>query len=167
MKPQDIIVALEILVLQNESWNQKSISSALCISQSEISQSINRLKYSGLMLSDGKEIMRLALFDFLQFAIKFVFPTKPGSIVRGIPTSHAAPPLSSVITSNEKYVWPNAKGTTRGQAITPLYNTIPDIALNNPPLYEFLALIDALRVGNMRERNMAIQELKKRILDGK
>ena len=46
MKPQDIVVALEILLHQKNGWTQKGLAASLGISQSEISQSINRLKYS-------------------------------------------------------------------------------------------------------------------------
>lgn len=166
MKPQDIVVALEILLHQKNGWTQKGLAASLGISQSEISQSINRLKYCGLMLDEGQEVMRLALFDFIQYAIKFVFPSKPGSMVRGIPTSHAAPPLEKLINSTEKYVWPYAKGSVRGQAITPLYSSIPGIIDKNPKLYELLALIDAIRVGNKREQHIATIEMQKRIVDG-
>jgi len=37
------------------------------------------------------------------------------------------------------------------------------IALNNEQLYALLALADALRVGKVREKNIAVQELKNRI----
>jgi len=85
-------------------------------------------------------------------------------MVRGIPTSHSAAPLKKIIQSNENYVWPSAKGDMKGQAIMPLYKTLPEAALNDAKLYEMLSLIDAIRIGNARERQLAISELKKRIL---
>ena len=69
--------------------------------------------------------MRQALFDFLVHGLAVVFPVKPGAIVRGIPTAHSAPPLNKEILSGEEYVWPFAKGSARGQGITPLYTTVP------------------------------------------
>jgi hypothetical protein len=59
-------------------------------------------------------------------------------------------------------VWPHKDGTVRGVAFYPLYPTVPDAANNNPALYELLALVDAVRGGNMRERALAIVELDKR-----
>ena len=41
----------------------------------------------------------------------------------------------------------------------PLYRTVPAAALRDPILYELLALVDALRDGRARERQLAAQEL--------
>ena len=43
----------------------------------------------------------------------------------------------------------------RGIALIPLYPSAPAAALRSPALYENLALFDALRMGNARERNLA------------
>jgi hypothetical protein len=40
---------------------------------------------------------------------------------------------------------------------------VPKASLEDPKLYEFLALLDAVRIGNTREQNMAINELQNRI----
>jgi hypothetical protein len=44
-----------------------------------------------------------------------------------------------------------------------LYATVPQAALDDEQLYALLALADALRVGKIREKNIAVQELKNRI----
>ncbi len=105
--------------------------------------------------------------EFLQYGIRYVFPQRPGAIVRGIPTAHSASPLKDIIRSNENYVWPSGKGTVRGQSILPLYPSITKAVRKDPKFYELLALVDALRVGRAREREIAVKELKTRILDGK
>ena len=51
--------------------------------------------------------------------------------------------------------------------MTPLYPQAPEAVLQDPELHALLALIDALRVGQKREKTLAIGELKKRILDEK
>ena len=84
-----------------------------------------------------------------------------------MPTAISAPPLAKVIMSNEKLVWPYAKGTERGLAIEPLYPLLVEACIKNPELHELLALADALRVGRVRERELAKVELEKRILDGR
>ncbi len=163
MKPQDIVVLLKIIALGNDNWQQIPLAQSLRMSQSEVSQSVARSKYAGLLDHSGKRVMRLALMDFLQYGIAVVFPVKPGSVVRGLPTAHSAAPLNEVISSGEHYVWPFATGQVRGQAIVPLYKSAPQAALEDQNLYALLALTDALRAGKAREKNLAIEELKSRI----
>jgi len=64
------------------------------------------------------------------------------------------------------YVWPYAKGNVRGQAIEPLYKTIPAIIQDDNLFYELLVIIDTLRVGRIREIKIAIEELEKRLING-
>lgn len=167
MKPQDILLLLKIVGLKSESWKQLSMAEALGMSQSEVSEAVKRCKYAGLLGTKGKKVMRQALMEFLAYGIRYVFPQKPGPIVRGIPTAHSAPPLNKNIISNEAYVWPYAKGSVRGQSILPLYTSVPSAALRDSELHELLSMVDAIRVGRSRERALALEELKKRILDGK
>jgi len=163
MKPQDILILLKIVSTKNEAWSQKPMAEALCMSQSEVSESVARSKYAGLLEPQGKKVMKLALMEFLQYGIRYVFPQKPGPVVRGIPTSHSASPLKDEINSTEDFVWPYAKGTVRGHSIVPLYISVPEAALKDAALYELLVLVDALRVGRAREKELAIKELKKHL----
>ena len=163
MKPQDVVVLLKIIALNNNNWQQIPLAQSLKMSQSEVSQSAARSRYAGLLDSSGKEVMRNALFDFLQYGLAVVFPVKPGAVAKGVPTAHSAEPLKERIISNEDYVWPYAKGKIRGQGITPLFATVPLAALEDKQLHALLALADALRVGRARERNIAVQELKNRL----
>ena len=167
MKSQDILLLLKIVCLNNESWNQKPVAESLGLSQSEVSESVARCKYAGLIDPKGKKVMKLALLEFLQFGLRYVFPQKPGAVVRGIPTSHSAAPLKDKIESTEHYVWPYAKGTVRGHSIIPLYPSVPEAALKDAKLYELLVLVDALRVGRAREKELAIIEIKTRLGFGK
>ena len=61
-------------------------------------------------------------------------------------------------------VWPSLAGTVRGASVTPLYAAAPATAVNNPALYELLALVDAVRLGRARERTRAKQLLRERIM---
>jgi hypothetical protein len=107
--------------------------------------------------------MRQALLDFLQYGLAGVFPTKPGSVARGIPTAHSASPLNKEISSGEAYVWPIAQGKVRGHGITPLYATVPQAAMDDEQLHALLALTDALCVGKVREKKIAVRELRNRL----
>ena len=106
------------------------------------------------------------VLEFLNHGIRFVYPQWPGAIVRGIPTAHSSPVLQNEIASNEHYVWPYAKGTIKGQSIIPLYHTVPKAVLEDKKLYELLALVDAIRIGNAREKKISFEKLEKRILLG-
>ncbi|MAO52766.1 MAG: hypothetical protein CML16_18095 [Pusillimonas sp.] len=162
MSPQDVVILLKIIAINNDEWQQVQLADELGISQSEISKSIVRSKYAGLIDVTGKKVFRAALLDFLKNGIAYVFPQRPGQMVKGVPTAHSAAPLNDGIVSNEHYVWPSARGKVRGQAIAPLYPSVVKAVENDSVLYELLALVDALRVGKAREKNLAIQELQKR-----
>jgi DNA-binding Lrp family transcriptional regulator len=165
MSPLDIVVLLKIVSYAYAPWKQEQLAEALYISQSEVSKSLARSKFAGLIDGSGKKVFKMALLEFLQYGIKYAFPQQPGAIVRGIPTAHSAPPLNNIIVSEEHYVWPSGKGKVKGQAITPLYSSIIEAAQKDDKLHELLALVDALRVGRAREKEMAIKELKSRILN--
>ncbi len=147
-------------------WNQKPTAKSLGMSQSEVSEAVSRSKYAGLLDIKGKKVLKLALMEFLEYGIRYVFPQKPGPVVRGVPTAHSAHPLKDRIQSTENFVWPYAKGKVRGHSIIPLYSSVPEAALRDEKLHELLALVDALRVGRAREREIAIIELKKQLQIG-
>lgn len=163
MKPQDVVVLLKIIAMGDDDWRQITLAQSLKMSQSEISQAVARARYSGLIDEGGKYVMRQSFMDFLQYGLSVVFPARPSAVVRGVPTAHSAAPLNQVIESGDMYVWPWAKGESRGQGIAPLYATLPEAVLNDAVLYELIALVDSLRIGRVRERNLAIDILKERI----
>ena len=82
-----------------------------------------------------------------------------------MPTSYAAPPLVSLIVQpNEPPpVWPYPDGSVRGHEFSPLYKSVPMAAAKDRVLYELLALVDAIRGGRAREKNLAITELRSRL----
>lgn len=182
MRPQDIPVLLKISAQYSRSWSEhdhlgsvrvlpksgrdilnKDIAAQLRISPSEVTESLARSAFAGLYDPESKRVMSRALFEFLQYGLKYVFPQQPGALIRGVPTAHSAKPLSDLIQASEHYVWPSANGTVRGQAIEPLYPTIVQAIESDPLLYEMLALIDAIRVGKAREVKLAVDELRKRL----
>ncbi len=163
MRPHDIVVLLKIAAKKEQPWMMKDLSLELGISASEITESLNRSAIAGLIASDKKRLMKLSILDFLEHGLRYVYPQKPGAKARGIATAHAAAPLSKEIASNEPYVWPYAEGNLRGESIEPLHPKVPEACLKDPIFYELMALCDALRVGKAREKNIAIEELKKHL----
>jgi len=163
MRPHDVVILLKVVSYGDNDWYIKDVANELFISQSEVSESLNRSVPAGLISNNKKRVMKSALFDFLVYGLKHVYPVKPETMVRGIKTSHSAPPISNEILSEEVYVWPFAEGDTRGFAIEPLHPNVPKACLKDSKLYELLALVDAIRIGNKREFNLAVEELKQRL----
>lgn len=163
MRPHDMVVLLKIAAKKETPWMMKDLSIELGISASEISESLNRSAIAGLIAKDKKRLMKMAILDFLEHGLRYVYPQQPGPRVRGVPTAHAAPPLNQEIVSNEPYVWPYGEGIVRGESIEPLHPKVPEACLKDPDFYEYMALCDALRVGRAREKNLAIDILKKKL----
>ena len=166
MKPQDVLVLLEIAVRPTDApWRFKDLASDLSMSPSEIHAAIKRSTKAGLFDPLTKKPRLTALTEFLVHGLKYVFPAEPGTEVRGMPTAHSAQPLNDLIVSSEhdQYVWPTDSGNTRGLMIPALFRSAPQAAARNPALYELLALIDAMRVGRVREQRIAVEEITKRL----
>ncbi len=163
MRPHDIVVLIKIAAKKKQQWLMKDLSLELGISPSEISESLNRSVIAGLISYDKKKLLKLNLLDFLIYGLRFVYPEQPGALVRGIATAHSAEPLNKVIISKEPYVWPFGNGNIRGQAVTPLHANVPSAVLKDKQFYILMALVDTLRVGRAREKELAIKELKQRL----
>lgn len=160
MRPHDLVVLLKIISL-DKNWLNKDLATSLYISNSEISESLNRSMIAKLISPDKRVVFKTALYNFIEHGLKFVFPAEPGPIVRGLPTAHSAPILKDYFVSDENYVWPSADGKVKGQAIVPLYPNQVIAAMNDEKLYDKLALVDAIRVGKVREQKKALELLKK------
>ena len=151
--------------MSSERPSYSNMADELVMSQSEVHSAVKRLKQSRLI--HGAEMDErpnlTAVEEFLIHGVKYVFPATHKSLTRGMPTSYAAEPLLHLIRTDSEPVpvWADANGTTRGIEIVPLYKTVPAAARRDPKLYQRLALIDAIRDGRARERNLAEQELKK------
>jgi DNA-binding Lrp family transcriptional regulator len=165
LKPQDIVVALKLCgYAPNARPSYGIIAVELKMSPSEIHSAVQRLKGSRLLHgSEMNEKPNLStLEEFLIHGVKYSFPAERGGMTRGMPTSYAAQPLCRLIKAGSEPVpvWADPNGTARGIALAPLYKTVPEAAKLDSLLYERLALIDAIRDGRARERNLAEKELK-------
>ncbi len=169
LKPQDIVVALKLCGYAPDNRPPYAvIATDIKMSPSEIHSAVKRLKNSRLLHgSEMNEKPNLsALEEFLIHGVKYAFPAERGGLTRGMPTSYATEPLCRLIKAGSEPVpvWADPNGTTRGISLTPLYKTVPEAAKSDSLLYERLALIDAIRDGRARERNLAERELKKSLL---
>ena len=67
------------MAIDNKEWYMKDLAYSLGISQSEISESLNRSVISGLISSDKRKLMKMSLLEFLEFGLKYVYPEKTHS----------------------------------------------------------------------------------------
>ncbi|NCI50924.1 hypothetical protein GWC95_13405 [Sediminibacterium roseum] len=164
MRPHDVVILLAIITKKKDPWLVKDLAAELCISQSEVSESLNRSHFGGLFIPQLRSVNRLTFFEFLKAGLPCVFPTKPGMMVNGIVTAHSHPVMKKRIVSSELYVWPELGGKDRGFAIDPFYEKQVLAAKKDDELYKLLAMVDALRVGRTRERTIAAEILNESIL---
>ncbi|NCT57129.1 MAG: hypothetical protein GW760_05385 [Legionella sp.] len=183
LKPQDIVILLKILSTMMlikdtpDEMTQSKLATHLCMSASEVHAGIKRLVLSGLLGTVIKETttphkivfmpIKSACEECLISAVKYFFPVQIGTYTRGIATSYAAPLFKKHIFLGDDPVpvWPYAEGDQRGLALEPLYRSVPQSITQypDPSFYELLVLIDAIRSGRVRERNIATKLLKERI----
>jgi len=160
MRPQDIVILLKIVTLHGEAWQLKDLSISLYISNSEISESLERSLYANLINFEKRNVNRGNFLDFLIHGMKYVFPARAGILTRGIPTAHSHPFMKTFISSEHAYVWPSSSGSVMGQAIEPFYPNQIKAIQEDEELYKLLALLDVLRIGKLREISIAEKELK-------
>lgn len=166
LKPQDILVLLKLVAVGKHPWTYNQLSFELGMSPSEVHAGVKRALAAGLATQRGEKIIPFIghLEEFIVHGLRYVFMPKRGELVRGMPTAYAGPPLKDIIVAGSEPppVWPDSAGKVRGVAFSPLYKSAPKAARFDDALYELLVLVDGIRGGQARERNLAIKELAKR-----
>lgn len=160
MRPQDIVILLKKITPSGSKMNGKQLAESLGISASEVSEALDRNLVAGLVDTSRSKVNTLALREFLIYGLRYCFPVTIGGIVRGTPTALSASPFSKdIISGEESFVWPFAEGSARGQAIEPLFHSLPLAVTKDDDFYRLMASADILRMGRVRERELAINEL--------
>lgn len=167
LKPQDVLFLLKLISLNKAPWTFNRLALELGMSPSEVHSAAKRSIAAKLARKEDNAILPSIrnMEEFLLHGIQYVFVPDKGEINRGIPTSYAAPPLNKHFAASDEPppIWPDAEGQMRGESFSPLYKSVPVAIKNNPKLYELLVLVDAIRGGRAREREIAKKELKKRL----
>ncbi|MFV2031855.1 MAG: nucleotidyltransferase family protein, partial [Gammaproteobacteria bacterium] len=150
-----------------EPWSFNKMAADLGMSPSEIHAASKRALAAGLADKEGSNIWpnRRNLEEFLLHGIQYAFIPERGALSLGMPTAYAAAPLDAYFAGvNEPPpVWPDPAGEVRGESYSPLYQSAPVAAKKDPKLYQLLVLVDAVRGGRGKERDIAKQELKRRL----
>jgi hypothetical protein len=162
LKGQDVVVLLKLLG-SDEQPPVRELADQLGFDAAGTHRAMRRLDESGLYSLDRRRVYRGAAEEFLIHAVKFNFPARWGSQVRGVPTSWAVEPLKGEMADPAGLppVWPHSRGTVRGIGLEPLHPMVPKAALADPDLWQRLALVDALRSkDSVRESSLAAKLLK-------
>lgn len=161
LKPQDIAVALRLAEMPEASY--LSLGADLSMSPSTAHGCVERLQLAGLLRPESRQVNRHFLIEFLEHGVKYMFPAKLDVRARGVPTAYSGPALADEFVSNDMIVWPDITGSAVGQSLTPLYENAPELTNRCPSVYELLTLVDAIRIGRVRERASAVEKLRERL----
>lgn len=168
LKPQDVVVALKFAFIRDSAPSFSQLARTLHMSVSEVHGATQRAVLSRLLEPEGASVRanKSALHEFLLHGVRYAFPAVEGPVTRGLPTGISAPPLQQHFDQAHHLplVWPDADGQERGHSVWPLYPTVPAVCREDTPMYHALAILDAIRGGAARERELAEQLLTKMLL---
>lgn len=176
LKPQDLVVLVRLLLAENraEPTTYPGLSLWTGLSASECHAAVKRLHRSGLIAATLQgsstfdwQVIRPAFDEFSTHALRYLWPVEPAGEQRGVPTGTAVETLNEDAASvheAERWVWPSAQGTQRGQAVAPLYPTVPDKVSSDPRFHQSLAAIDLARSPMARLRKLGQQWIQTRLL---
>jgi hypothetical protein len=159
LKPHDLYVLLALLSRTEGDAGYTALAEQTGLAISAVHAALKRAAASRLLMFDARRpvLLKLQLQEFVLHGAKYAFAPVWGTLTRGVPTAHGAAPLNGVIapSSDPVPVWAHADGAVRGLSLAPLYPLAPDAALRDPRLHAVLALFDAIRCGQAREREAA------------
>lgn len=163
LRPSDLFVCLYLSTRNQDPPGFQHLAEHLGIGIGSAHRAVARLTASGLLLP-SRMVQRRALSDVLVHAARHVYYVKPGGLTRGMRTAEAAAPLADTVApADPPPVWPDPHGDARGYAIEPLHESVPAAARRDAELYALLALVDALRIGQARVRNLAAVQIRERL----
>jgi len=167
LKPQDVVILLKLIAIGKAPWSYGPLAVSLWMSPSEVHAGVKRTIAARLASKRKDRAIPNArnLEEFIIHGLPYVFVPELGEVTRGMPTSYAGPPLSSLFDASDDLppVWPDKSGEVKGQAFSPLYKSVPQAAREDDTLYALLTLVDAIRGGRAREKSMAVEEIRKRL----
>lgn len=174
LRPKDVIVACKLFSYEDhppkEGWTFASLAADLGIAASEVHGSVERCRQAQLLVAvRSREIVSKRHFhELLSIAAPRIFFATRGSITQGMPTGVYARPLESSMGEIRRdalpVVWIGSEGDIRGEGIAPIHPSAPEVARKDPLVYELLALVDVVRVGDTQSRNRAIALLERKIV---
>lgn len=174
LKAQDVLVLCQLFTLGDEPWTYASLAESVEISVSEAHDAVKRCRSAQLLVTvrDGEIVSKKNFRDLIVFAVPRIFYAVRGNLEFGWPTAYHLPPLTAEfeglrpgvsLKNGLPIVWPDPKGTVRGETLLPLYPSVPSAARKDAELYEVLALVDVVRLGDIKYRSKAMELLERKI----
>ena len=163
LQSDDVLLLLKLAAHGDARASLRDLASELEIPKSSIALSMQRLKSFGLVKGEGQQrhVDRAELRKFLVHGVRWIAPGRIGEFVLGLPTAHAASPLKEKLRGDDDpVVIPLAGGPVRGRRVSPVHPNAGKAAQRDPKLYRLLAIVDALRIGRARDREVAEAELR-------
>lgn len=157
VRESDIYVLAGLLVHDGD-WSYRALADRLHVPHAVVQRALSRTGDAGLYSASRRRVHLPHFEEFAIHALRFLAPGRLGALVRGVPAAWAAAPMNRAISSSDQEpppVWPYAHGRVRGQALKPLHRAAPKAVEEWPDLGEILTLLDSLRVGDARVRNVA------------
>lgn len=113
------------------------------------------------MAPDSRAVDRETFVQFIRWGIPVVFPPVITGETVGIGTAWIAANAGNPATPDRvEFVWPDADGELRGNALVPLHPRVTAVVRTSPKLHAILAAIDLVRVGGVRERNTGVERIR-------
>lgn len=165
LKGEDIVLLLK-LTHMSPDWTVRTLEHETAIPRSVVQRSLKRLWQAGLFDRRRRTANISQAEEFLIHGLKYVFPGSINGESRGFATAWGAKPLADKLaprSDDVPPVWPSARGDTRGLSLEPLHPSVVDAANQDPLLREQLTLIDAIRIGDARIRDVAADLLTERL----
>lgn len=165
LRPLDIATLLHLRLHPADTYG--AMAARLGVSTSTAHGSVARLLTSRLAYTSAHAMAIMAdgpAIDFLVFGAPYAFAPETVPQARGIVTGLKALPGEAIPGSALELVWPSRLGDARGIGVTPLVPAAPDLPDRDPRLYRLLALVDALRLGDARERTLAHELLRAELI---
>lgn len=157
MKGQDVLVLLKLVSLGPQAAPfHKDLADPLGLSRAEISNSLQRSHYAGLLQADMLSIRYKELGMFLKNGLRWVFPVKPGGPANGLATAWTHVKVVSNMEPMHAVVWPMEGGSHTGNGIKPLYPTLPLAANVDPKLHQLLSLVEYLRLSDLKSESYKV-----------
>lgn len=165
VKDSDVYV-LGGLLARDGAWSYRSLAERLRVPHAVVQRALSRAEDAGLYSVPRRRVHLPHFEEFAVHALRFLAPARLGALTRGVPAAWAAVPMNEAISSSGEEpppIWPYAHGHVRGQAVEPLHRAAPEAVGEWSDLGEILTLLDSLRVGDARVRNVAEDLLSTRL----
>lgn len=163
MKGQDLVLLIDLVVSpEDREASFAVLAERLHLSSSQVHAANKRLVRAQL-LDAHRQPRPHDLREFLLHGFRFLFPAEVSGLALGMPTAWSAAPMKDLVASSDVVVWPTPAGDVQGHAIEPIHRIVPELAAERPELHEMLALLDCLRIGRLREKRLAAEEIERRL----